>query len=867
MEFNGKNKAMSAGDHQKVRLKDYAPPPWLVENVRLAVRLDPASTRVNSAISFKRNPQAGGHGDLVLDGRKLDFIHASVDGDDIPARFLTLGSEGMTVSKEFVPEDGFLLETVVETAPAENSELEGLYTSNGMFCTQCEPEGFRKITYFPDRPDVMAPFDVRIESDLPVLLSNGNLLDSGPGWAEWSDPWPKPSYLFALVAGDLKSVDDQFTTRSGRNVDLRFWVREGDQDRCEIAMDALKRSMKWDEENYGREYDLDVFQVVAVDDFNMGAMENKSLNIFNSMFVLANSKTSTDEDIANIRSIIAHEYFHNWTGNRITCRDWFQLSLKEGLTVYRDAQFYGDQHSRDVKRITDVKRLRKSQFKEDSGPLAHPVRPEEYSEINNFYTATVYLKGSEVVRMLHLLFGDEGYRRALDLYFERHDGMACTVEDWLKVFEDSQLRDLSQFKKWYQQAGTPRIRFSDEYSNGVYTLQLEQNTPPSPGQEAKDPLHIPVAVGLLDDDGSEVLPTTLLELTDSVASFSFEGLKGKPVPSILRGFSAPAILEGNTSDADLVFLLANDTDAFNKSEAARTLSIRSVDKYVNDGSDPDSEFLGALAKAVSDENLDPAFRSLLLGMPTDEEFAQAIYDKRGEACPQSIHDGTSRLKHKIAQSLAAELESVLDRRIPANADSTDQAIVARRSLHLAALGLYSRIDSGKRAEAVYASAPNMTEQLESLHCLLEIGQGLRQLEEFYNQWSSDRLVLDKWFSAQVWKAAPREATRIVEELTRHAQFIWQNPNRYRSVIDVLWSRNYAGFHNPDWSGYRLVADWIIRLDDSNPQVASRSCMAFSTLARHGNERREAMLDQIRKIDSHPNLSKNTKEMTARLLGQ
>ena len=857
-----KNEADS-GPSDRVRLKDYARPPWLVENIRLDFRLDPKSTRVFSRIAFKRNPLVGGGGDLFLNGRKLALRKASIDGAEIPSRFLALGPEGMTVSSDFIPGDCFSLETEVEISPAGNSELEGLYISNGMYCTQCEPEGFRRITYYPDRPDVMASFDVRIESELPVLLSNGNFIDSGQGWAEWSDPWPKPSYLFALVAGDLKSVDDRFLTRSGRDVDLRFWVRDGDQDRCAIAIDALKKSMAWDEDNYGREYDLDIFQVVAVDDFNMGAMENKSLNVFNSKFVLASPETSTDEDIANVQSVIAHEYFHNWTGNRITCRDWFQLSLKEGLTVYRDAQFYGDLNSRDVKRIKDVDFLRKAQFKEDSSPLAHPVRPEEYSEINNFYTATVYLKGSELIRMLHLLHGEDGYRRALDLYFERHDGMACTIEDWLKVFEDACQSDLSQFKRWYSQAGTPRLRYSDKFENGVYTLRLEQEIPPSPGRSQNEPLHIPVAVGLLDEHGSEVLPTTLLELSAPAQQFSFDGLERKPVPSILRGLSAPVILEGDASDAELVFLLANDTDSFNKNEAARTLATRAVEGLIGEEREPSRKYLNALAAAVSDDELDPALRSLLLSFPTDEEFAGLIFQSQGPVCPRSVHEATNRLKSAVAASLATDLEDLAGRDIPA----TERSAAAWRSLRLAALSLLSRIDSGRRAESIYASARNMTDQIKSLHCLLEIGKGARQLEEFFNQWSFDRIVTDKWFAAQSANAAPEKASQVIEELARHPEFKWRNPNRYSSLIDVFWARNYAGFHNSDGSGYRLVADWIIKLDGSNPQVASRSCSAFSTLARQTEDRRQAMQNEIKRIDSHPGLSKNTREMTRRFLAE
>ena len=568
---------------QPVHLKDYTPPAWLVDEVQLTFRLAPKATRVFSRIRFRPNPEVTERR-FLLDGEGLRLISARIDGAAVTP---DLTAQGLTAE---VPDAPFLWEAEVEISPAENTALEGLYMSNFMYCTQCEAEGFRKITYYPDRPDVMAVFTVRIESDMPVMLSNGNPVASGEGWAEWHDPWPKPAYLFALVAGDLVAHRDTFTTRSGRAVALNIWVRPGDQDKCAFAMEALKKSMRWDEEVYGREYDLDVFNIVAVDDFNMGAMENKGLNIFNSSCVLSSEKTSTDANFERIEAIIAHEYFHNWTGNRITCRDWFQLCLKEGLTVFRDAQFTADMRSAPVKRIHDVIALRARQFREDAGPLAHPVRPESFIEINNFYTATVYEKGAELIGMLKRLVGDADYDRALDLYFTRHDGQACTIEDWLTVFEDVTGRDLSQFRIWYEEAGTPRLRVTDEFSNGSYTLHFEQETPPTPGQPVKRPRTIPIALGLLGPNGDEVLPTTVLEMTEPRQSFTFEGLAARPVPSILRDFSAPVILERDTDNAERAFLLAHDTDPFNRWEAGRALARETLLAMIREGAAPDPAY-------------------------------------------------------------------------------------------------------------------------------------------------------------------------------------------------------------------------------------------------------------------------------------
>ncbi len=565
---------------RKIHLKDYTPPAWLVQGVHLTFRLHPEKTRVLSRIRFAPNPGAPDRS-FFLHGENLALISAAIDGKPATP---TLGDTGLTCN---VPDTPFTWEAEVEINPAANTALEGLYMSGGMYCTQCEAEGFRNITYYPDRPDVMAPFTVRIEGPEPVLLSNGNPAGKGDGWAEWRDPWPKPSYLFALVAGNLINRPDRFTTRSGREVELNIWVRPGDENKCVFGMEALKRAMKWDEDVYGREYDLDIFNIVAVDDFNMGAMENKGLNIFNSTAILVSPETGTDVNFERIESIIAHEYFHNWTGNRITCRDWFQLCLKEGLTVFRDQQFSGDTRSRAVKRINDVITLRNRQFREDNGPLSHPVRPESFMEINNFYTSTVYEKGAEIIRMLKTLVGDDAYYRALDLYFDRHDGETATIEDWLQVFEDVTGRDLTRFKRWYSQAGTPRLTVEDDFGNATYTLRFRQDTPPTPGQDDKAPQVIPVAVGLLGPDGDEILPTTVLEMTEAEQDFTFDSPGARPVPSILRGFSAPVILERRTSNEERAFLLSHDTDPFNRWEAGRALATDVLIRMITEDAAPE----------------------------------------------------------------------------------------------------------------------------------------------------------------------------------------------------------------------------------------------------------------------------------------
>ena len=850
---------MHAAAPQAVRLTDYTPFAFALDDVTLTFRLAPQATRVSAEIRLTpRQPGAA----LCLDGEHLRLIAVAIDGQALNASDYLLTDAGLTIHPAALPEGAFTLQTEVEIAPEGNTALQGLYMSRGMYCTQCEAQGFRRITFYPDRPDVMARFRVRIESDLPVLLSNGNPAAQGPGWAEWVDPWPKPAYLFALVAGDLVAHPGTFTTMSGREVALNIWVRKGDEDRCDFALGALQRSMKWDEETYGREYDLDVFNLVAVDDFNMGAMENKGLNIFNAKLVLASPDTTTDGEYERIEGVIAHEYFHNWTGNRITCRDWFQLCLKEGLTVFRDQQFTSDMRSGPVKRIEDVLTLRARQFREDQGPLAHAVRPEAYVEINNFYTATVYEKGAEVIGMLKRLVGDAGYRAALDLYFDRHDGQAATIEDWLQVFEDATGRDLAQFKRWYSDAGTPRLSVTEHWNDGTYTLDFTQQTPPTPGQPEKPPRVIPIAVGLLSPNGDEVVPTQVLEMTEARQSFSFPGLSARPVPSILRGFSAPVMLERDANAAERAFLLAHDTDPFNRWEAGRSLAREALCAMVG-GAAPEPEHLDAVGGMLRDAGADPAFRALCLRLPGDEEIATALHARGQVPDPEAIHAARGQLAQALAERHAALLGEIYNAMAVPGPYAPDANAAGRRALRLAALGLLTRTDGGARAQALFDAAPNMTETLGALTCLIEADRAAAPLAAFRDRWSSDRLVMDKWFSVQLAHAAPASAPALAARLAADPTFEWRNPNRFRALMGGF-AANHAGFHHASGEGYRFYADWLIRLDPVNPQMAARMSTAFETWPRYDSARREKAQAELARIRALPGLSRDMGEMVARL---
>jgi len=873
---------MKDASPQTIYLKDYTPFGYAVESVHLTFRLAPSATRVLSKIRFAPNPEASDR-TFFLHGEDLTLISARIDGAEVsPA----ISDKGLTCD---VPDGAFTWEAEVEIDPASNTALEGLYMSNGMYCTQCEAEGFRKITFYPDRPDVMSIFTVRVESDLPVLLSNGNKARQGEGYAEWHDPWPKPAYLFALVAGDLVNHPDSFTTRSGREVELNIWVRKGDLGKCAFAMESLKKSMTWDEEVYGREYDLDIFNIVAVDDFNMGAMENKGLNIFNSSAVLASPETATDMNFERIEAIIAHEYFHNWTGNRITCRDWFQLCLKEGLTVFRDAQFTADMRSAPVKRIDDANDLRGRQFPEDNGPLSHPVRPESFQEINNFYTATVYEKGAEVIGMLKRLVGDEAYYQALQLYFDRHDGDAATIEDWLKVFEETTRRDLSQFKRWYSQSGTPRLTVEETWEpestasrpprrdltvnheapdqvrgGGTYTLTFRQETRPTPGQAEKLPQVIPIAVGLLGPNGDEVMPTRVLEMTQAEQSFRFEGLGARPVPSILRDFSAPVILDRTLTSAENAFLLAHDTDPFNRWEAGRNLARATLLDMVTEDAQPDAAYLDGITEVLRDRDLDSVLRSQMLGLPPESEIAQVLHDRGITPDPDAIHDAHETLKQRMAEYLQDLLPVIYAESQVDGPYSPDFDQVSKRDLAMRMLGLISRIDGGAQAAAQYASADNMTLQLSALSSLLIAGKGAEQLQAFHDQWQDDRLVMDKWFGLQVAHAAPDKAAKVAQRLTEHPAFTMSNPNRFRAVLGGL-GMNHAGFHHASGQGYALLADKLIALDAKNPQTTARMCALFQTWRRYDAGRQAHAKAALERIAGTEGLSRDTTEMVTRML--
>jgi aminopeptidase N len=843
---------------QTIYLADYTPYGFVIDSVSLQFDLDPHITRVKSAIAFRPNPDATDR-TFLLNGENLKLISAKIDGKPVTPKFT---AEGLTCD---VPDGPFLWEAEVEIDPTGNTALEGLYMSNGMYCTQCEAEGFRKITYYPDRPDVMAVFTVTVNGPHPVLLSNGNPVSTDTHSAQWHDPWPKPAYLFALVAGDLVAHPGSFTTKSGRDVALNLYVRPGDEDKCAFGMQALKDSMKWDEEVYGREYDLDLFNIVAVDDFNMGAMENKGLNVFNSSAVLASPETSTDMNFERIEAIIAHEYFHNWTGNRITCRDWFQLCLKEGLTVFRDSQFTSDMRSAPVKRIGDVIDLRARQFSEDQGPLAHPVRPASFQEINNFYTATVYEKGAEVIGMLKTLVGDQAYSDALGLYFDRHDGQACTIEDWLKVFEDTTGRDLTQFKRWYSQAGTPRLSVTEDWDHGKLTLNFKQHTPPSAATPDPQPHVLPIAVGLIDQDGDEVEPTVVLEMTQAEQSFVFDNLGTRPITSVLRGFSAPVVLTQDLSDADRAHLLAYDTDPFNRWEQGRILARKSLIAMILEGKKPNKDWLKGIRAVISDEHLDPAYRALMLGLPSQSDLARALAEDGHTPDPDIIYAAVEATRDAMAKSYANLVPTLYMRHTVTDAYEPNAAQSGKRSLANAALSLLTRTDDGAMAQKQYDAADNMTQQLNALANLIRAGKGSTALQVFEAQWRKDRLVMDKWFGLQVMEADPEDAHEVVETLTKHADFNWKNPNRFRSVLGAF-AAHHAGFHHASGAGYRLLADWLIKLDPVNPQTTARMCSAFQTWKRYDADRQAMIKTELDRILAQPDLSRDTTEMLTRIRG-
>ena len=882
---------MRAEDPRPIQLKDYAPPAFLVDDVKLDIELDPLATRVRATMTMRRNPAAKStSASLVLDGQKLKLLGVKLNGETLSANAYQVDAESLRVHD--LPDGAFTFETLTTCGPEANTQLLGLYLSNEIYCTQCEAEGFRRITYYPDRPDVMAVFTTRIVADekvASVLLSNGNLTKSGklPGgkhFAEWHDPHPKPAYLFALVAGNLAQVEDKFVTTSGRKVTLRIFVERGNEDRCAYAMDALKRSMRWDEEAYGREYDLDIFMIVAVSAFNMGAMENKGLNIFNDKYILARPDTATDTDYASIEAIIAHEYFHNWTGNRITCRDWFQLCLKEGLTVFRDQEFTSDMRSRPVKRISDVRLLRSHQFPEDQGPLAHPVRPDSYIEINNFYTATVYEKGAELCRMIHTLAGPKRFRKGMDLYFERHDGEAATVEDFLNALSDGAKLDLTQFRLWYAQAGTPEILTSGRYdaARETYTLKVSQVCAPTPGQKHKEPYHIPIAVGLVGPDGKDMVlqldgeekakgTTRVLNLTTRSETFRFRNVGERPVPSLLRGFTAPVTLTTNLKERDWVFLMGHDSDPFNRWEAAQRyatgLMVSMVQAIQTGGrmrkGDAFAEMMRSLLKS---KKFDPDFVAQMIQLPGEQTIAQIV---RENVDVEAIHTAREHLRLSLAVACEKELRSAYDRCRIEGPYSPEAAHAGRRALRNICLSYLAILPSGggvALANKHYADADNMTDQIAALGVLANIDcpERVVALASFYQQWKDDHLVMDKWLAIQATSSLP-DTLANVYTLLQHPAFTIRNPNKVRALITSFATANQLRFHASDGAGYALVADKVLELDSLNPQVAARLLGAFKSWRQFEPKRRKQMSRHLTRIASVEGISRDVFEIATKTL--
>jgi aminopeptidase N len=874
------------GKPREVRLADYKPPAWLVDTVDLTFELDETGTRVTAHLAVRRNPTAHGSEPLRLDGEKLTLLNLHRDGEALGANEYILNDKSLTI-----PDTPDNCSLTVETgiAPKDNTELSGLYVSNGGYFTQCEAEGFRRITYFPDRPDVMARYTATIIADkarCPVMLSNGNpgrLADAGGGRHRitWVDPHPKPSYLFALVAADLAAVKDSFTTRSGRRVELGIWVRPGDEDRCAHAMRSLKTAMQWDEEVFGLEYDLDVFNIAAVSDFNAGAMENKGLNIFNTRYVLAKPETATDADYQGIEAVIAHEYFHNWTGNRVTCRDWFQLSLKEGLTVFRDQEFSADQGSRAVKRIGDVRSLRAAQFREDAGPLAHPVQPERYQAIDNFYTATVYNKGAEIIRMMRTLIEKEAFRKGMDLYFIRHDNQAVTIDDFVQAMQDASGIDLQRFKLWYHQAGTPEVVISDRYDAAAqhYVLTVTQRTPRTPGQPDKQPLVIPLAIGLLGADGAELsmrlvgeasplAGTRVLTLTESVQSFTFIDVPSAPIPSLFRGFSAPIRLSGIAPERQR-FLAAHDTDPFVRWDSGQQYETAVLLNLVaayrrGDTITVDSSLISATASTLQLGERDPAFAAEAMSLPSETFLA----DQMKVADVDAIHVVREQARAAIGTALRDELRSTYEQLTDAGPYRIDGTSIGRRALRNICLTyLDNDSEAAGLAKAQFEANRNMTDVLAALAVLVNIDCPERHeaLAAFHAMWRNDALVLDKWFAIQATSRLP-DTLCAVRALARHPDYDLRNPNRIRALVGSFAAGNPVRFHDPSGEGYRFVADTIIALDALNPQVAARMVSTLGQWRRVDPARQSLMKLELQRILDAAKLSTNTFEMVSKSLG-
>ncbi len=890
--FPGKEQAPKT-----IYLKDYRVPEYLIKTTDLRFEIYDGETLVSAMLHFYRNPAADVEkNELTLNGADLELVSIALDGDLLDESAYEFGEESLTI---FNTPDEFKLLIITRIKPEENTSLEGLYRSRTMYCTQCEAEGFRKITYYLDRPDVMSEFTTTVVADkkFPVLLSNGNLIDQGDlednrHFATWHDPFKKPAYLFALVAGDLAHIEDSFVTCTGREVVLKIFVEPKDLDKCDHAMTSLKNSMRWDEEVYGREYDLNIFMIVAVDDFNMGAMENKGLNIFNTSCVLAKPETTTDAGFQRVEGVVAHEYFHNWSGNRVTCRDWFQLSLKEGFTVYRDAEFSADMGSRTVKRIEDVTLLRTAQFAEDAGPMAHPIRPESYIEISNFYTMTVYEKGAEVIRMLAILLGNENFRKGTDLYFDRHDGQAVTTEDFVKALEDASGRDLTQFKRWYSQAGTPRLHITDAYDENTqeYSLTIRQSCPPTPECENKLPFHIPIAVGLLGSGGD--LPLSLkgapdfetsdntykvLELTQAEQTFVFERVQEKPVPSLLRGFSAPVKWHYDYSREDLVLLMSRDSDGFNRWEASQQLGLQAIQQAMQayqQGAaltdwQVDDELVAAYRSVINNESLDKAMVAYMLSLPSEaylSELADVID-------VEAIHYGRLAVRRALAHALANEFEAIYNAYDHQQVYSATADAIAARSLKNVALAYLMLLnDQGviTRCEQQYRTANNMTDVNAALMQLVNSESPHAQqlavsaLEDFYQRWQSESLVVNQWLSVQATCVLPGTLEKV-KSLQSHPAYDGRNPNKIRALVASFCANNAINFHRQDGAGYQFLADQIVQLNTQNPQIASRLLTPLTKWKKYNAQRQALMKAQLERVMAVPDLSKDVFEVVSKSL--
>lgn len=878
---------------QMIYLKDYQAPDYLIDETHLTFELFEDHTLVHAQLVMRRNPARGaGLPALALDGQQLELLSVSLDDIELAAEDYQLSDSHLILHPT---SEQFVVDTSVRIHPESNTALEGLYKSGGMFCTQCEAEGFRKITYYLDRPDVMSKFTTTVVAEqhsYPILLSNGNPIASGPDedgrhWATWEDPFMKPAYLFALVAGDLWCVEDTFTTMSERSVALRIYVEPENIDKCQHAMTSLKKSMRWDEETYGREYDLDIFMIVAVNDFNMGAMENKGLNIFNSSAVLARAETATDAAHQRVEAIVAHEYFHNWSGNRVTCRDWFQLSLKEGFTVFRDSEFSADMNSRTVKRIQDVAYLRTHQFAEDAGPMAHAVRPESFIEISNFYTLTVYEKGSEVVRMIHTLLGAEGFRKGSDLYFERHDGQAVTCDDFIKAMEDANGADLSQFKRWYSQAGTPRLTVSAHYDaqQHTYSLTFAQSCPATPDKVEKLPFVIPVELGLLDASGAEMAlqlagevgasgTSRVLSVTEAEQTFTFVGVNEKPLPSLLRGFSAPVKLSFAYSRDQLMFLMQHDSDGFNRWDAGQQLSVQVLQELIGqhqrgEALVMDQRLVEALRTVLGNDQLDQAMVAEMLSLP-GEAYLTEISDV---ADVEAIHTAREFARKQLADSLfdalwaRYEANREVSKATPYVAEAEHFARRALQNIALSYLMLSGKPQVLAAALEQFEHSDNMTERLTALAVLVNSpyeAEKAAALASFAEQFKDNPLVMDQWFSVQAGSPLPGGLQRV-RELMEHPAFTIKNPNKVRALVGAFAGQNLINFHAADGSGYRFLADLVIELNGFNPQIASRQLAPLTRWRKYDSARQALMKAELERIRNSGELSSDVFEVVSKSL--